>query len=316
MSRPLLVTGLPRSGTTFVGKVLAQPKQIFNIGEPFLHCVGADHLYPYYRTENRKGVRYDDLLQSILEYEKILQYRVNKWEWSLGGLRRRILGSRSTLEYIRAWWANRIQGQNGRLLLKEPHGLLLTFSAVRDLDCQVIVLVRHPAGQVSSYLSLGWEGCHNRPGSLLDQSKLIEDHLEWLPAALSGTERALVEELGLMWRALYDVFLDYLDEIGDADELRVVRHEDICRDPLGSFSELYEWADLPWTRTVEDTISRLTNAKNPVDHSGSQAHPHDHHRDSAALVDIWKHRLSSDQIQCLRDVTCPVSSHFYDRSDW
>mgnify|MGYP006293458917 CR=1 FL=1 len=317
MSRPLFVTGLPRSGTTFTSKILSQPSNVFNIGEPFLHRVGTSHLFPYYRTRNEAGVRYDELLRSILEYEKILQYRTKQFEWSVGGLRRFLLGSHGTLEYIRAWLNTKVREGDGHLLIKEPHGLLLTLPAVRKLDCRVLVMVRHPAGQVSSCLSLSWTRRHDRPVSLLDQPRLVEDHLGWLPDLLDTTTRTVVEDLGLMWRALYDVFFDYLEALDDTDKVQVIRHEDLCLSPYHKFSNLYDWADLPWSSKVERKIDKLTNSENPSERSDATApHQHDLHRDSASLPTIWTSRLQPRQIQDLQAITAPVSSRLYDDADW
>lgn len=317
MSSPLLITGLPRSGTTFVGKVLSQPENIFNIGEPFLHQVGTYHHYPYYRSETPEGIRYDQLLSSIFEYQKLWQYRMKKFEWSIAGLRRYVLGSRRTLEYFRGWWNTQVRGREGRLMVKEPHALMLTFPAVQDLDCQVLVLVRHPGGQVSSKLSLGWTDERDRPRSLLDQPKLIEDYLGWLPDVLERKERSTVEDLGLMWRAQYDVLLNYLEEVGDSEQFRIVRHEDVCLNPFEQFSELYDWANFTWTQEITAMISDLTNTDNPTERSES-TDPHQHRlrRDSSTVVDVWKKRLSHKQIQELREITEPVSSKFYDDKSW
>jgi len=315
--KPILITGLPRSGTTFVGSVLSRPSHVYNIGEPFLHRIGADHHYPYYRTETSKGERYDDLLRYVFQYRKLLQYRIKDFELSLNGLRRYVFGSGRTLEYYQGWWTTQVLGREGRLLAKEPHALMLTLPLVQNLDCKVLVLVRHPGGQVSSKLSLDWTQRRDRAESLLDQPKLIEDHLGWLPSLLEENERSPVKDLGLMWRAQYDVLLDYLEEIGDSEHFRIVRHEDVCLNPIEQFSSLYDWADLSWTPKVEETISELTSADNPAERSeNADPHQYRHRRDSSTVVDVWKQRLTSEQIRALRAITEPVASEFYDDKSW
>ena len=313
----MLVTGLPRSGTTFVASILSHPSHVYNIGEPFLHRIGADHHYPYYRTNTSSGERYDDLLRHVYQYRKLLQYRVKDFDFSLKGLRRYFLGSGRTVEYLQGWWSTQVLGREGRLLAKEPHALMLTLPLVRNLDCKVLVLVRHPGGQVSSKLSLGWTQSRDRPESLLDQPKLIEDHLGWLPDVLEEKERSTVEDLGLMWRAQYDVLLNYLDEIGDSDRFRIVRHEDVCLNPLAQFSTLYDWANLPWTPEVEAKIAELTSTDNPTERSeNTDPHQYRHRRDSSTVVDVWKQRLTQEQIQALREITEPTASEFYDDESW
>lgn len=71
MPLPMLVTGLPRSGKTFIASVLSQPEHAYNIGEPFLHRVGTDHHYPYCRTKTTGGARHDQLLRQVFRYKKL-----------------------------------------------------------------------------------------------------------------------------------------------------------------------------------------------------------------------------------------------------
>ena len=120
-----------------------------------------------------------------------------------------------------------------------------------------------------------------------------------------------------MWRAQHAVLLNYLDEVGGAEHLRVVRHEDVCLNPIDHFSSLYDWAGLPWTREVEATIEELTSSRNPTERSeNTDPHQHRHRRDSSTVVDVWKRRLTKEQIRKLRTVTEPVASEFYDEETW
>jgi len=120
-----------------------------------------------------------------------------------------------------------------------------------------------------------------------------------------------------MWRAQYDVLIDYLDKIGDSEHFRVVRHEDLCLNPFEGFSTLYDWADLPWTQEVETKIAELTSADNPVERSEhTEPHQHRHRRDSSTVVDVWKQRLTPGQIRELQEITEPVASEFYDDESW
>lgn len=317
MSKSILVTGLPRSGTTFVGKILSSLSHVFNIGEAFLHRVGSDQHYPYYRAKTSNGVRHDQLLRQTFQYRKLWQYRVKEFEPTFKGIRRHLLGSGRTLEYWQGWWNTQVLGRDGRLLMKEPHALMLTLPLVKHFDCKVLVLVRHPGGQVSSKLSLGWTQAWDRPKSLLDQPKLVEDHLQWLPPLLEETERSTVEDLGLMWRALYSVFFEYLKEIGDAENLRVIRHEDVCSDPGSQFESLYDWAGLPWTPEVKAAISEFTSSDNPAERSRDEdPHQHRNKRNSSAVIDVWKERLDGKQIEELKEITTPIASKFYNESTW
>lgn len=86
---------------------------------------------------------------------------------------------------------------------------------------------------------------------------------------------------------------------------------------IDQFSSLYDWAGLPWTQEVEATIEELTSSRNPTERSeNTDSHQHRHRRDSSTVVDVWKRRLTKEQIRKLRMVTEPVASEFYDEETW
>jgi hypothetical protein len=116
---------------------------------------------------------------------------------------------------------------------------------------------------------------------------------------------------------MYNVFINYLDEIGDSNKIRIVRHEDICLKPTKIFSDLYRWAGLEWSPGVESFIEELTGASNPLERSHSgKAHEYGLKRDSKNIVEIWKKRLTAEQIDSLKEIVNPTSNKFYSRETW
>lgn len=311
---PIYVTGLPRSGTTFLATILSLPSSVRPIGEALDHAIGVDHHYPYPSTRNRLGERYDEVLEKVLTYRKVHRYRIGRRHPSLRGWVRHLLGSRGTLHYWRAG-VEELLGREPRLLLKEPHGALLTTSAVAQ-GCKAVVLVRHPAAQVTSKVQMGWTGPNSRPSSLLEQPDLVEAHLDWLPAFLSDSDLTTVEELGLMWRCIYEALFDQLAELPSLDDVRLVTHEQLCLDPLGTFEQLFDHLDLPFAEEVEDEIVASTSSQNPVDRTSRDAHEHGHRRDSRSLAWRWKSRIEAEDLERLRAVTAPIADRFYGEGAW
>lgn len=67
--RHILVTGCPRSGTTFLGKVLSFPTEVGYIREPFNRDFGLDDLeyeFPYIHQGMQKEQVYRDMVEALL----------------------------------------------------------------------------------------------------------------------------------------------------------------------------------------------------------------------------------------------------------
>src|SRR5215216_127155 len=167
---PILVTGTHRSGTTWVGKMLAADATTAYISEPLnvLHRPGVfrpkiKYWYQYICEDNEN--EYLPAFQELLEFD----YHLGAEIWSLRSRRDVLRMGRD----FAIFYNGLMRGQ--RPLLKDPFAVFSTEWFAKCLHCKVVVAVRHPAAFASSLKRLNWSFDFQ---DLLDQPLLMRDHLE------------------------------------------------------------------------------------------------------------------------------------------
>jgi hypothetical protein len=302
--RPILVTGMPRSGTTWVGRVLCAGGGAGYLSEPFNLAtspgtmrVPVDHWFPYVTADNEPAIL--GALEPLLRFE----YPLGR---ELGRCRSYV----DLLDTLRMWRSS-VRSRGRRPLVKEPHAVFSAEWFARRLGSDVVVTVRHPVAVVSSWKRLGWSFDF---ANLLGQPALVRNLLRPLR---SDMERALdpshdlVDRVALLWHVVYRTVADYRERF---PTFHIVRQEDLSREPVEGYRALYEALGLPLSRGAETAIAAASSAANPKE--PSVEHPHDTHLDSRATLTTWKRRLSDDEADRIRNVTAETAALFYGGDEW
>jgi len=310
--QPILVTGAHRSGTTWVGKMLAADHNTAYISEPLnlLHRRGvyrADvkHWYQYITPENEA-----DYLPA---FQQLLKFRYHLFS-ELGSLR-------SQKDFLRMgrdlsiFVNGKLRGQ--RVLLKDPFAVFSTPWFAQRLNCKVVITIRHPGGFASSLKRLNWPFDFR---DLLDQPMLMRDHLESDCADMESMPADdIVGQSALLWRMIYrSVHVTLRQAQGDAlslfPDFKLVRHEDLSLDPIAGYKSLYESLGLTFDEKVRDTILNSSSSENPTELSKKKVHSVK--LDSRANMNNWKKRLTPEEITRIRNLTEDVSHLFYSDTEW
>ncbi|MCI0684649.1 MAG: sulfotransferase [Gemmataceae bacterium] len=306
--RPILVTGTHRSGSTWVGQMIASHPRVGYVWEPFnpsnrFPDSPVQHWFEYVTPE--RAPAFIDYLSRQMRWQ-------TPW-WSEIVARptpRRCAGA--TLRAVRAWWRRR---RGLRPLLKDPIAVFSAEWLARTFDMDMVVLIRHPAAFASSIKRLGWRIRFRR---LLDQPSLVEHYLHAFEAemrtVLQRQENGgndVLEEAGLFWRIVHHVIQRYRRE---HPSWNFVRHEDLSLRPREEFGRLLRALGLGMTRSVEQTIATHTDSNNPAEAPHKIAHQLK--RSSQANVFNWMSRLTPAEIARVRRQTEDVARHFYTDADW
>ena len=301
---PILVTGTHRSGTTWVGKMLAADALTAYISEPLnvLHRPGVfrvkvNQWYQYICEDN--GKEYLPAFQDLLEFDYHL------WD-EIRSLRSRKDFLRMGRDFL-IFYNGLMRGQ--RALLKDPFAVFSTPWFAKQLKCKVVITVRHPAAFASSLKRLNWLFDFQ---DLLDQPLLMRDHLELYREQMQSIKSDdIIGQAALLWRMIYH-------SVHATRELNpdfiIVRHEDLSRDPVSGYRDLYQLLDLEFTPRVEETILNSSSSENPAELSRKKVHGYK--LDSRANIDIWKKRLSVEEISRIRKITEETSALYYSDVEW
>ncbi len=302
--QPILVTGAHRSGTTWVGKMLAANPVTAYISEPLnlLHRRGV------YRAEVKRWYQYitpKNEADYLPAFQQLLNFRYHLFP-ELGSLR-------SQKDFLRMgrdlsiFAKGKLLGQ--RALLKDPFAVFSTPWFAQKLNCKVVITIRHPGGFASSLKRLDWRFDFR---DLLDQPMLMRDHLEADRADMESMPADdIVGQSALLWRMIYRSVHTTLKLFPD---FKLVRHEDLSLDPVAGYKSLYESLGLPFDDKVRDAILNSSSSENPTELSKKKVHSVK--LDSRANMGNWKKRLTPEEITRIRKITEDVSHLFYSDEEW
>ena len=306
--KPLLVTGSPRSGTTWVGRMLAPSMQLYYIHEPFnptyppgsgICNVRFNHHQAYITEDNEKRF-----------YKPIKQMIEGRYNFPAA-----ILSSRSINDVKKALSQKkhflRYRRKHMLPLIKDPIALMSAGWFGRRFDINVIVMVRHPAAFVASMKRLNWgfdpsRWALSQPLLLRDYLSSFEDELK----NLKDSKSDIVDQTALLWKVLYFVVLKYKEIYSNWIFLR---HEDISRDPLVQFDKLFGMLGLNFTDELEERVIEYSSESNPSHSKGAEKLIK---LNSKKTVSNWKNVLSAQEIERIKKIVKEVSKFYYSDKDW
>jgi hypothetical protein len=310
--KPLLIVGIPRTGTTWVAQVCKA-----GAGCPLLHepdnegvtplalwgkqTVGRFPWFPenatppapyraLWRAAMSGGRGFRIMQRAVGKTLRIEEQRAyddaNGRTWPPGpvdwlGFRK--ASPLSRVERARTWAGARLmQGppSRGAAVLKTVHGLFALPWILRNHPASTVLVTRHPYAVAASMARLG---------NAFVEPHLLRDH--GLQRALLGTARFDPDSVEDRWRRIgLQLALTQRFQRGLAgrDDVTVVSHEALCRDPLRGFTELGQRLGGLDPAAMARTLERLDRP--PVD-AGSFAP----RRDTAAQAEAWRTALSDSE---------------------
>lgn len=301
---PILVTGTHRSGTTWVGKMLAADAMTAYVSEPLnvLHRPGVfrpkiKYWYQYICEDNENAY--------LPAFQELLEFDYHLWD-EIRSLRSRRDFLRMGRDFL-IFYNGLMRGQ--RVLFKDPFAVFSTPWFAKRLNCKVVITIRHPAAFASSLNRLNWAFDFQ---DLLNQPLLMRDHLEpYREEIQSVPPDDVIEQAALLWKLIYRAV--HATQERNPDFL-IVRHEDLSRDPIQGYRALYTALGLEFTPRVEKTILNSSSSENPMELSRKKVHGTK--LDSRANVDNWKKRLTAEEIERVRVTTDDVSKLYYSDAEW
>lgn len=305
--RHILVTGSNRSGTTWVGSTLALAKGIGYLYEPFAtknRFVKGDipklHHFHYVVPEQQDAIK-QYLDNSLSRFPLSFTKELRAAPTLVGLLRASYHQAGQLLNALRF---------PDRFILKDPLALMSAAWLYRVYQCDVVVLIRHPAAYVASIKRMGWR---SDPSALLRQYALIADYLSPLQSDLQqfhASDDNLLEEACLRWRVYHTVIRELQRRY---PHWVYLRHEDLSLDPVSEFERLYSCLGIAWTEAIATQIHAMTNPQNLTD-AGDQVHVLS--RNSLAVATHWQQQLGADEISYIREQTGALAKTWYADESW
>jgi len=304
----IVLVGVPRGGTTYIGKVLEKTNAYTYFHEPFRinHGISSiDHWFPFSQSFNYSKI-VDEFFNGSSKFV-IKRHPQNKiWEYYL----KKLIGNRDQVKYRKHFLHTR---SSKSLLIKDPTASFLCDYIFNKKYAKIIIVVRHP---MAFYCSVKQKRSEFDFKSLLAQNELIEMYLKEESIFLKNVNDLSYEQrAALLWRCIYKVLIAMKNKYADReDDWILVRHEDVCDSPLESLQTLCRRLNIQFTEETERFIIETSYNKGKILAKGNILH--DFKRDSSALKDYWKKMVTDTETKNIYDITSDLASLFYDKSSW
>lgn len=302
--RPILVTGAPRSGTTWVGNMLALAPEAGDMPEPFNRTCrdGVCRIrFPgsfTYITPANEAAYLGPLTDTLA------------WRYSPRAEIRTLATPRDLARMVRDLaYFEAMRRRNIRPVMKDP---LAVFSAewlAARFDMQVVVVLRHPAAFTASLRAKGWHRFDFR--TLLDQPLLMAERLAPFRDEISAAARERPDPVAasvLLWRILYHHLHLLRDEHPDWIFLR---HEDASKDPAATFRDLYARLGLTFSDRVQSGLERRSTRPDLLGRLSLFGRRRRTVRNSRTSAAAFRDRLTQAEIDRITATAGPLLDAFY-----
>lgn len=280
--RPLLVTGLPRSGTTWLARLLA---------------AGPGTALPGREPMNPRGRQFA-LAGSLPGWSRLDQQLTN--------------AQRRTLRRAYRGWEPRIYGRLGadqwraplpgtRVVIKDPFALLSAPTICAVTGAQLVLVYRHPGALLASYRRMGWQ-----PD--IDEISELKLDGEAPPVSKDSLLRDDVAAMAWFWRVCHQVVLA---DLSRCPEAVVVDHAELSRSGEPAARRLYEACGLIWSSRASARL-RASGGPAAADSATGGNPLHRLQRQPKAVADSWRSEVSESDIERLEADTGAVLQELAD----
>ncbi len=291
--RIVLVTGIPRSGTTAVGRVLAMGGTACALHEPFNRDVGLREIERYFEIPGTAGFSVEVLGRRVDSIRRLdLRFKSGVFPDDRGVRRliKRVVGGRSRASYRKC----RLHNHLDTIVWKDPFACFCADVLADKHRIPSVVTVRNPWAVAASFKRMGWR-------------------FDIVDVASRAAEAGLVERAGrlahgrdldnptinaaVLWHLIHETLL----EMSAGRAIYLANLDDIVEYPLRAYSSLYDKLELSWSEGIARKISEMYESRSERKHP-REKRAHDSKRDLRAINLYWQELLGEEEARAVGEL--------------
>jgi hypothetical protein len=270
---PILVTGVPRSGTTWLARLLA--------AAPGTALAGREPMNPRGRQYALGGTldgwaRLTRLTPAQRRRLRLAYRGWNPWVYSRYGHRQ---------------WAGPLP--HTRMVVKDPFAVLSIPAVAAATGARPVLVYRHPGAVLTSYRRMGW-----RPDLVELSSVVAEADLPYgatVPVVPGPDEVTPAEAMGVFWAVLHELALG--DVAAAGTDIVVLSHEELAGGGSAAGHALADALGLRWTSAMRAELSKESSTR------AASGRLHNFDRSPAQVAEEWRSKLTADEIRQIESVS-------------
>tara|TARA_B100001093_G_scaffold302025_1_gene288075 strand:+ start:3650 stop:4549 length:900 start_codon:yes stop_codon:yes gene_type:complete len=248
--KPIIISGMPRTGTTPLGRILSSLDDFSMIYEPFNAKQGItsiDFNYPF-PGNNISEIRFNSIFNDLIYLKSKFKTGILTTDSILKKIFKYCIGNESSISFKKV----RLLSNNSRLIIKDP--FLIFSSAELSKNYKVIICERPLKPLASSFKRMNWNFTeYEKLSKFFSENELKAKNLK-------PSKRISSEVVGAI--QFYELVNLYKSKINDNENLYYFSQNRLVEDPITEVKDLFEWLELEFSKNVEKTIIELKNDKN------------------------------------------------------
>lgn len=301
-NKPILITGSPRSGTSWVGRIIGQEPFLhyvhepFNISNPPCSC-GVRFIYWFWYLTPANYETYEEHLAHTIYPAYSRAGLIN----AVSEVRR----SRRIRPLLRYLMSHVTRG----VIVKDPIAVFSAGMLAKLYEMNVVVLIRHPAAIVNSYKTLNWTHPFLH---FMRQPELMEEHLAPFRHEIEDfakNNHDIVDQAALLWKLIHYRIKKFQETHPD---WVFIRYKDLALNPIAGYKKIFDQTGL---RFSEPTRARI-EAHQLQDSDPKNQDPYSVKQNPQFVLWKWRKGLTAEQITRIRKRVESVSQYFYADHEW
>ena len=295
---PIIVSGMPRTATTIVGKVISNKAPYNVIYEPFnssqgLNSIDINYLIP---GSNIMENDFDRILHNLSNLNGNFKLGINENESLFKTLIKYTVGNESSISFKRAKYFNSKRG----LIIKDP--FLLFASEYLSNNYKIIICERPLLPLAGSFKRMSWT-FHEYSRLLKDLKKIGLDIKNPKQFHNSNISPFIVGAVQFFY--LYTLFKK---RIVHKDNIYFFNQHHLSTNPKNSISSLFDWLNIEYSKKDINKIAMSISGSSTKNKSPKKGVQHDKLYDKQYANEYFKLVLSDDEIKYVKECELIVCS--------
>jgi hypothetical protein len=301
-TRPILVTGVPRSGTTWISHVLSLSSDAWLVHEPDNE---RNTLLASYAKRNLSRMPFLEAKDTHTRFYWFWNFILNQTLLPENGLLsgsllwlsdvfQILFGKHLLFNYHHMIPEDKINPlrlmtyfkkypkylKGVRRIVKSVHaGLSLSFIDA-NFHPRILIILRHPANIISSYIQMNLPDANR---NIFLQKHLMNRYLKSFQPKIRELKHPL-ELMGLQVAIFYYI---WEQQLKNHPHWNTITHESLCQNPVEEYKRIFRLMDLPWNPSINRFLKESNTAGN-----GYQIQ-----RVALEQINKWKTFFEKDEIK-------------------
>ena len=287
IKKPIIISGIPRSGTTPLGSVLASINGFSMIYEPFNANQGIIDVkfnYPY-PGKNISVEQFQSMFNNLIQFQSSFKKGYLKNDSLAKRIFKTFFGNESSLSYFKA----KKSSSTNQLLIKDP--FLLFSTKELCLNHKVIICYRPLMPLAASFKRMKWD------------FKEFEDLINFFPPnsikslKFKTSDKISSNVIGAI--QFYELFYNYINSINLNKNLYFFSQQEFSTDPIKEITNVLKWLELEVSDEIIQHSQSLNKGKSSHIHIPNQNIQHDPNYNKKYSNEYYELVLTKEEINLI-----------------